>query len=160
MDTETTTVEDVKITTLFVCKGKRFDYNDKTLQVVIQQTDDESALIGADRFFTLNNKSALKNFALGVVYSVETLGDNTIYPGTMKFVRLWNNEEDRSIWALEEKAAETQMYSVQRNKNAAKQAEIIEALEPLRQAYLRTNYQNREAMELAVLRYLRWGGKK
>lgn len=97
---------------------------------------------------------------IGCIYTV-TAADpeaDTIYPGTFKYEGYWPNEDEVASWQANADALELKRRSASLAKKAETRRIVCETMAPIRRIYEATNYSNRLALEVLVLRYLRTGG--
>lgn len=74
-----------------------------------------------------------------------------------KYEGLWGDEADRIRWKADEDALRGARNALKRQKLDLSSNPIREALEPLRIAWIETNYTGRLALEVQLLAYLRTG---
>ena len=110
--------------------------------------------LGAERIY---ERKGLTHIRVGAVYQVEADPANprTIYPNTLRWMKLWDNIEEASVWQLAADAFDTRHLAAQQEKKQNARRLPIERLAPFRDLYWKTNALGRLAIEVRVLAYLR-----
>lgn len=141
---------------LYVCKGRKWLFEAKTMWVVLQQLSPEKELVGEDKYF--EDGKDMKRYSVGAVYEIETTPLNEkqrsyrLRGATFKW--LWGGPE-RDEWKLLNDASEMQATLFKKEKDAKAELKTLESLDPIRRAYWKTNATGRMALELAILKYIR-----
>lgn len=99
----------------------------------------------------------IKDVKVGSVYEVDVAEDNryTIYPGTIRWVRVWADETEAASWQALADAFDTEELAKQHERKETSRKLPLELLKPLREQYWATNSASRLAIEVRVLAYLR-----
>ena len=162
-DTNKETMTEHKV----VCTGLT-ELTDGKLGVVLQR------VVPADRFHpqpgypdvvihpdrhVYEEKFAKKAFIrTGGMYSVEFSADFSRARVTQAtYVALWPDEKDRIVWQASDTAITVARAANKRRKLDLSSNAIKNALQPLRDVWLNTNYTGRLALEVQILAYLRNG---
>lgn len=93
-------------------------------------------------------KRKMPSASPGQIFSFKR-SDTGIYPGTARFVGLWENQTDRIAWMAEHKTAVAEMEEEQAANKAAREEVDLELLTPLREAYSRLGDRRRQTYLLA-----------
>ena len=91
----------------------------------------------------------------GNVYSIEA-NETSVVPSTLRFLRRWGNEQDILKWQVESDVYKAEMKR-KRLLQSSKFSQLATKLEPIRAIHERLSFDDQHAMEVAILRYLRYG---
>lgn len=101
-----------------------------------------------------------KGVSVGHIFKVEALKDDPsgrIYVNTIQWIGTWPNPEQRLEWDAAARVYQTRKAAAREAGKESRRNLIRQALGPLRAIYNSTNWQNRVALEVLVLTYLRQG---
>lgn len=96
---------------------------------------------------------------VGSMWTVQALRvtPSTIYATTFTYAGLWPDAAARLAWQVAARTFTLQDRARKEGKKERTRNLLQDTMAPLRTLYLKTNYQNRAALELLVLHYLRTG---
>ncbi len=141
-----------------VCTGKALTRSNKT-SIVFELLDADRNSTGRELAYSFG-----KNFRqcrLGSVYSApfETLteGSAVIISNKLEWVRLWPNTADCIRWQEAWRSFEILERAKRQEKKQTGLRPALDAIRPMRQLLLKTDYLGRLALEVQVLNYLRGG---
>jgi hypothetical protein len=133
----------------------------------LRSTDLESGQIGLV-FLEVNPEGSLgseliygpknlKHARVGSVYDIEIDPANprSIYPNTLRWLRLWEDQVQASVWQTLADAFDTRDLAIHQERKETGGKLPLELLAPLREEYWSTNAVGRLAIEVRVLAYLR-----
>jgi len=94
---------------------------------------------------------------IGCVYSFEYEPGETFryYASTQRFVGQWKDDSDRAVWQAQARAFDIEQAAIRERKKAEGVNDMLDALEPLRRRYQKTNATGKLAIEVLLLSYLR-----
>lgn len=135
-----------------VCTGKTY-LSDGRVGIVFREVPSDGSL-GAERIY---EQKRLRHARVGAVYEVEVDGANqrSLYTDTLRWLKLWEKQEEAALWQLSAEAFDTQHMAAQQEKKENARKLPLELLAPIRHQYQRTNAASRLAIEVRVLAYLR-----
>lgn len=137
----------------WVCVGLAGLSKTKRTGVLFRDVLDDGKLGDAQHAF--ERKKELVMAHPGNVYSVEA-NETSIVPSTLRFVRRWDNEQDVLKWQVESDGYKAELKR-RRLLRDSKFSQLAQKLEPIRTVYNRLSFDDQHAMEVAILRYLRYG---
>lgn len=82
---------------------------------------------------------------------------SAVYVGTFTYAGIWPDAAARLAWQTAARIFTMQDRALKEGKKERTRNLLQDTLAPVRTLYLKTNYQNRAALELLVLHYLRTG---
>lgn len=135
-----------------VCVGKIYVSEGK-IGLVFREVTAEGSL-GNQRNY---EQKGLQHVRIGAVYQVEIEAANpgTIYTNTFRWLRLWEDTAEASVWQVAADAFDTRHLAAQQEKKQNARRLPVELLAPIREQYWKTNPLGRLAIEVRVLAYLR-----
>ncbi len=135
-----------------VCVGKVY-LSDGKVGLLFREVTTEGTL-GNERIY---QHKGLQHLRIGAVYQVEVDPANprSIYTNTFRWLRLWEDTAEASVWQVSSDAFDTLHLAAQQEKKQNARKLPVELLAPLREEYWKTNALGRLAIEVRVLAYLR-----
>lgn len=117
--------------------------------VTAEQFKDGSVPAGAER--RAYSKKSLKGIgSVGSVYEFDA-DDESIWPGTRRYVGFWPNEADVLRWQCEQAAFRNYQDAKALEGKESKKNLLEECLKPLRDEYHRLPYPYRQALLAAII---------
>ena len=152
MTTDKQQASDEKPRITLVCTGKTY-VKSGTVGLVFAEITTEGWL-GKERVY---GQKDLKRVRVGSVYEIEIdpADPSMIYPGSIRWLRLWKDEEQIATWQTLADAFDTRHLAVKQERKESERKLPLERLAPLRKHYWNTNAAGRLAIEVRVLAYLR-----
>lgn len=150
-ETTTTTPSPQYTTKRLVCLGMRVYKDTKRAQHWAEVLDGNE--IGEGHVYTPN----LIASAPGLIYEVKfNEAGNAVAkgPNAPVYEGLYPDENLRAQWKLAHDTAETYLRKVARQRKDAEDNALTNLLEPIRELYHNTNYQERKALLAVVMEYI------
>ena len=98
---------------------------------------------------------ALFSAHVGNVYSIEA-ADTSANLSSLQYLRRWPDDQEVAMWQAKAEAFKSELKR-KRMLRDSKFSRLAEQLEPIRHTYARLPFDDRLAMEVAILGYLRSG---